>query len=126
MPQFACGICTTNIDMAVNMLKKLNYKGPLALGTDDTKLEPALQVYQDSTCTWLVIGNVGNPIVACHSPEQHTTNISDDSEAMDFDISKFLQSLTIEKADKLRLIVLIVPMLKVYNSKSVSHKSISN
>jgi len=108
------------VDYAVEQLVKLQYYGPLALATDDTKLEKALQVYKNVDGAWMIVGNCGTPLIARAPPTvgparppglESTTQ--PDADALDFDVMDILRDPGIEKAEKLRLYLLVIPMLKV-------------
>ncbi len=47
-PRFQPGISRANIAAAKAVIDKLGYWGPLTLSWDDTALEPALNIYQES------------------------------------------------------------------------------
>jgi hypothetical protein len=47
-PRFKPGIAEANIVVAKRVIDKLSYGGPISLSWDDTALEPALAVYQES------------------------------------------------------------------------------
>lgn len=42
---------------AVEVLKKYQYTGPLAISWDDTELEPAISIFQESKNACLIIGS---------------------------------------------------------------------
>jgi hypothetical protein len=66
LPRFDPGVSIKNVQNAVSVLEKLNYNGPLALGWDDTDLEPALSTWQavsdKGSDTWVVLGSSQGPI----------------------------------------------------------------
>lgn len=47
---------------AAETLRKLDYKGPLALSWDDTDLEPSLSVWDAGDDVWVVLGGSNGPI----------------------------------------------------------------
>jgi hypothetical protein len=57
MPRFRPGLCAHNVSLAAAVLKKYDYSGPLALSWDDTDLEPAISIFQESKDTCVVIGS---------------------------------------------------------------------
>lgn len=57
MPRFHPGLSAHNITLATAVLKKYNYAGPLALSWDDTDLEPAIAIYQESKNACVIIGS---------------------------------------------------------------------
>jgi hypothetical protein len=63
MPRFPISTCDRTFELASEYVTSLQYKGPLALSCDDTKLHPGLRTYWDSTkmCHFLV-GTTGKPI----------------------------------------------------------------
>ena len=61
-PKFSPGIVAANIDAAVRVLQDLNYHGPVTLSYDDTELEKALSVYEDSNGSLQVVGGANGPI----------------------------------------------------------------
>jgi len=58
MPRFRPGISAHNVDLAAAVLKKYNYTGPFSLSWDDTELEPAISIYQESKSVCIVVGSV--------------------------------------------------------------------
>ncbi|TFK60394.1 hypothetical protein BDN72DRAFT_779478 [Pluteus cervinus] len=97
LPRFSPGISVTNIQHAQTVLKAYKYSGPIALSWDDTELEPALAAYQQSKDTVIVIGSI-------HGPKQLSS--------MD-DVDAFFEEAKFEKADKLRIWLLTIPLAKV-------------
>lgn len=57
MPRFHPGLSAHNIAFASAVLKKYDYAGPLALSWDDTELEPAIAIYQESKNVCIIIGS---------------------------------------------------------------------
>ncbi|KAG8750738.1 hypothetical protein FRC11_010105 [Ceratobasidium sp. 423] len=93
--RFPSGICDTVFDLARSYLDKVGYNGLVCLACDDTKLSPALRTYYDSTTEeWKLIGGVGEPIVIANNEE----------------LLKILRSGNIQKASKIRLWVLQIPL----------------
>jgi len=58
MPRFRPGISAHNVDLAAAVLKKYDYAGPLSLSWDDTELEPAISIYQESKDVCIIVGSV--------------------------------------------------------------------
>jgi len=54
MPKFRPGLSAS---LAASVLKKYNYSGPVSLSWDDTDLEPAISVFQESKDICVVIGS---------------------------------------------------------------------
>jgi hypothetical protein len=48
--------------MAAEVLKKLDYSGPLALSWDDTNLEQSLSVWNEGNDAWTVLGGSNGPV----------------------------------------------------------------
>lgn len=63
-PRFPLKICPQTFELIMQHLKRLGYKGPLALACDDTKLNPSLRIYFDGheDCYYLV-GCTSGPLV---------------------------------------------------------------
>ena len=63
MPRFPTTICDQTYALAANYVDSINYRGPMALSCDDTKLHPGLRTYWDPSkeCHFL-IGTTGEPI----------------------------------------------------------------
>ena len=57
MPKFRPGLSAHNISLAAAILKKYDYSGSIALSWDDTDLEPAISVFQESKDICVVIGS---------------------------------------------------------------------
>jgi hypothetical protein len=62
MPRFEGGISLKNVAMAAEILKKLDFHGPLALSWDDTDLERSLSVWDEGHDVWVVLGGSDGPI----------------------------------------------------------------
>lgn len=86
-PRFQPDISDVNFQRAAECLKALNYEGPLSLAWDDTDLEKALSVWQESKEAWLVIGGTGGALRV-------------QSEA---EIDAIMDQAKLEKADKVWL-----------------------
>ncbi|KAF7312426.1 hypothetical protein MIND_00256100 [Mycena indigotica] len=97
LPQFAPGIVGANIERIVDILFKLGYSGPLALSCDDTALEPAISIYQETKDTCLILGSINGPI---------RVGANDDLDLV-------MQTAQLQKADKLRLWLLSVLLPKI-------------
>ncbi|KAJ6631075.1 hypothetical protein B0H10DRAFT_2159919 [Mycena sp. CBHHK59/15] len=65
LPRFRPDISALNVAMVADVLKKLNYTGPLVLSWDDTALEAALSIYQESKDVCLILGGVDGVIWLC-------------------------------------------------------------
>jgi hypothetical protein len=63
MPRFPTTICDQTYALAADYVDLINYRGPMALSCDDTKLHPGLRTYWDpgKECHFL-IGTAGEPI----------------------------------------------------------------
>ncbi|KAH7929600.1 hypothetical protein BV22DRAFT_1029216 [Leucogyrophana mollusca] len=96
-PRFQPGICKTNVEQAAESLRRLEYAGPLSLAWDDTDLEKALSVWQESKSAWAILGAVKGPIPV--------TSIDE--------VDKVFEEAQLEKAEKLRIWVLIIPLPKI-------------
>jgi hypothetical protein len=62
-PRFKPGISRVNVETCRAVLQQLDYHGPLALAWDDTALEPAISLYQESkdgAC--IILGSSRGPI----------------------------------------------------------------
>ncbi|KAF8219154.1 hypothetical protein L208DRAFT_1383096 [Tricholoma matsutake] len=90
------GICK-NIAAAKEILLKYEYNGPLVLSWDDTNLEFALSVYEESKSVFLVLGGTDGPI-------QVTSH--DEVEAV-------LSDATVRLTEKLCLWILNIPLPKI-------------
>lgn len=94
-------------------MKKLGYTGPLALGTDDTSIEKALQAYQARDGAWLVLGGCGEPLIARPPPSASPGSGSSSDLDCPPDILDMLKSQDVVRADKVRVIILNIPVPKV-------------
>ncbi|KAJ6594796.1 hypothetical protein B0H19DRAFT_1284500 [Mycena capillaripes] len=97
LPRFAPGISAINVIRAVEILVKLEYAGPLGLSCDDTALEQAISVYQETKDTCLILGCADGVI-----------RVADDD-----NIDAVLAQAQLKKADKLRVWVLSIPLPKI-------------
>ncbi|KAB5591529.1 hypothetical protein CTheo_5036 [Ceratobasidium theobromae] len=94
-PKFPLTINSDVFELAKAYLKSVSYSGPLCLSCDDTKLLPSLQTYYDGqTKQWYLVGGTSGPI-----------KIADNDELI-----KVLKSGNINKAPKVRLWVLQIPL----------------
>ncbi|KAJ3528013.1 hypothetical protein NMY22_g9566 [Coprinellus aureogranulatus] len=91
---FRPGISPPNFVAAAQTLRSYDYAGPIALSWDDTELEPAISVYQESEGTCLIIGG--------------TEGIIRVDEGMDLDA--VFQQAQLKKATKLRIWLLTIPL----------------
>ncbi|KAJ7580404.1 hypothetical protein C8J56DRAFT_1006450 [Mycena floridula] len=94
-PSFPIGITPRTFTLAAAHLENLNYSGPVALSCDDTKLSPALRPFWDSDRQgFCMLGSTGEPLLVAN-PEL---------------LEQAIQQANIQKATKLRLWCLQVPM----------------
>lgn len=84
LPKFGPGISGANVARAAGILIKLEYAGPLGLSCDDTALEAAISVYQETKNTCLVLGGVDGAI-----------RVTEDD-----DLDAVLKAAQLKKADK--------------------------
>ncbi|KDQ05883.1 hypothetical protein BOTBODRAFT_122166 [Botryobasidium botryosum FD-172 SS1] len=63
LPKFEPGITLNNVAMVAASLRCLGYSGPLALARDETKVEAALQGYQDAAKEWHLLGPCTGEVV---------------------------------------------------------------
>ncbi|VDB87010.1 unnamed protein product [Peniophora sp. CBMAI 1063] len=96
-PRFAAGFSAANVQRVVETLQRLSYNGPLALAWDDTDLEKALSVWQSSKDAWTIIGAVQGSVVVKSVQ----------------DVDAFFADQQIERASKLRIWTLSIPLPKV-------------
>lgn len=47
---------------AAAVLRGYNYNGPLGLSWDDTALEPAISIFEESKAAYLILGGTEGPI----------------------------------------------------------------
>ncbi|KAI0054490.1 hypothetical protein BV25DRAFT_1922630 [Artomyces pyxidatus] len=97
MPRFQPGFSQENIKLAATTLLTLAYKGPLSLSWDDTDLEKALSIWRESQGVWAVIGVASGPIRVTSEDE----------------VEAVLTQASLEKADKLRIWVLTIPLPRI-------------
>lgn len=62
LPGFEPGLSAANVAAALAVLRHYGYTGPLALSCDDTNLEPALSIFQQSKDAYMIVGGIGDPI----------------------------------------------------------------
>ena len=75
-PRFPIGIQDSTFDLVIEHLQKLDYKGPLSLACDDTKLLPAFRPYVDKeTGQHFILGSTGEPFLVAN-PEELTSVIA--------------------------------------------------
>ncbi|KAI0060330.1 hypothetical protein BV25DRAFT_977826 [Artomyces pyxidatus] len=96
-PKFEPGFSRNNMKLASRTLTRLEYFGPLSLSWDDTDLEKALSIWQESKTVWTVLGAVEGPMRF---------------ESVD-EIEKVFENARLEKAEKLRIYVLTIPLPKI-------------
>ncbi|KAH7924394.1 hypothetical protein BV22DRAFT_1195934 [Leucogyrophana mollusca] len=96
-PRFQPGFSQRNIIEAAASLRRLKYSGPLALSWDDTDLEKALAVWQESKDVWTILGSTEGPVRV---------------QSLD-EVDKVFEGLKLAKAEKLRLYVLTIPLPKI-------------
>ncbi|PSR70772.1 hypothetical protein PHLCEN_2v13350, partial [Hermanssonia centrifuga] len=97
-PRFPLGITQRTFDLVQIHINKLEYHGPLGLSCDDTKLHPAFRPYYtngDDGC--YILGGTGEPLQIANPDEFNDT----------------VTSGQLEKATKLRLWCLTIPLPKV-------------
>ncbi|KAH9933100.1 hypothetical protein B0H21DRAFT_835847 [Amylocystis lapponica] len=98
LPCFQPGISETNLGLACALLLKLDYHGPVAMSWDDTALEPAISIWQqskDSACA--ILGSADGIIEVTEQDN----------------LDAVFEDPKLAKADKLRLFVLTIPLHKV-------------
>ncbi|KIJ28235.1 hypothetical protein M422DRAFT_270465 [Sphaerobolus stellatus SS14] len=94
-PRFPIGITESTFDRALDYIQKVRYDGPLALSCDDTKLLPAYRMYYcKKSEKWFLLGTVGEPLAVADPDE----------------LQKVLENSAPQKATKLRLWCLQIPM----------------
>ncbi|KAI0696274.1 hypothetical protein BC835DRAFT_878998 [Cytidiella melzeri] len=97
-PRFKPGLSLANVQAAKAVIRRLGYNGPLSLSWDDTALEPALAIFQESKdgmCT--ILGGAAGEI-----------EVKSES-----DLDRVFQDACSHQADKLRLYAVGVPLHKV-------------
>ncbi|KAJ3911654.1 hypothetical protein F5877DRAFT_55051 [Lentinula edodes] len=88
LPKFPVDIQPRTFELAKAHLDALNYKGPVALSCDDTKLQQALRPFFDEDRqSWCILGSAGTPMLVVDPEEFHNS----------------IKSAKVEKASKLRL-----------------------
>ncbi|KAF9022435.1 hypothetical protein BDZ89DRAFT_1018917 [Hymenopellis radicata] len=98
VPHFPVGITERTFDLVVERLRMLQYDGPVALSCDDTKLLASFRPYWDEDRqSYVVLGATGEPVL-----------LTDPSE-----FEAIIEQYQLEKATKLRLFVVQVPLPKV-------------
>ncbi|KAJ7508549.1 hypothetical protein B0H11DRAFT_2304702 [Mycena galericulata] len=97
VPLFRPGISAFNVGRAAEVLKKLNYTGPLALSWDDTALEEAISVHAESKEVCLILGASEGVIRVTEKD----------------DLDALFEEAQLKKADKLRVWVLSIPLPKI-------------
>ncbi|KAI0027281.1 hypothetical protein K488DRAFT_62043 [Vararia minispora EC-137] len=96
-PKFIPGIAKENAERASAKIIALNYTGPIALSWDDTDIEQALTLWETTKGTWTLLGAVDGPLSVS----------SNDS------MDEVFANAKLEKASKLRVWVLSIPMPKI-------------
>jgi hypothetical protein len=97
--------CTGRLQNSVH-----SYTGPVSVGTDDTSIEKALQAYLAVDGSWQVVGGCAGPIVAC--PPQ-VPGVPLEQGVNDFNILDILRDKDTICADKVRVVILTIPVPKV-------------
>ena len=118
-PAFEPGISRHNIRRAMDRIRVLGYTGPVSVGTDDTSIEKALQAYLAADGSWLVVGGCAGPIVA-RPPQVPGVPLEQGAEDSDLDILDILRNKDTICADKLRVVILTIPVPKVSTRFSIS------
>ncbi|KAH7918146.1 hypothetical protein BV22DRAFT_1108436 [Leucogyrophana mollusca] len=90
-PRFQPGISNVNIDWATKTLRELPYSGPLSLAWDNTDLEKALSVWQQSESAWAILGSVQGPI--------HVNTVDE--------VDKAFEEAQLEKAEKVSMLIVV-------------------
>ncbi|KAI0026479.1 hypothetical protein K488DRAFT_92498 [Vararia minispora EC-137] len=96
-PKFIPGIAKENAERAAAKILSLNYTGPVALSWDDTDIEQGLTLWEMTKGTWTLLGAVDGPLSVS----------SEDS------IDDVFANAKLEKASKLRVWVLSIPVPKI-------------
>ncbi|KAJ6585790.1 hypothetical protein B0H19DRAFT_926943 [Mycena capillaripes] len=97
LPRFQPDISAFNVATASEILKKLKYEGPLGLSWDDTALETCISVYQESKEVCLILGGADGAI-----------RVTDND-----DLDALFENAKLNKADKLRVWLLSIPLPKI-------------
>ncbi|KAG8705173.1 hypothetical protein FRC09_003116 [Ceratobasidium sp. 395] len=94
-PKFPLTICAEVFQQAKTYIDGTGYSGPVCLSCDDSKLFPALQTYYTAaTQKWHLVGGVNGPVAIA------------DNEAL----KKVLSDRSVDKASKIRLWVIQIPL----------------
>jgi basic membrane lipoprotein Med (substrate-binding protein (PBP1-ABC) superfamily) len=86
LPGFRPGLSALNVGRAADVLKKLDYHGPLALSWDDTALEQAILVHAESKDVCLILGAANGTIRVTEKD----------------DLDDLFEKAQLQKADKVR------------------------
>ncbi|KAF9472308.1 hypothetical protein BDN70DRAFT_818838 [Pholiota conissans] len=98
LPRFPIGIQPRTFELVCDTLTKLNYSGPVALSCDDSKLLASFRPYYDEEKeAYFIMGHVGEP----YQLVDHES------------FRRVVMEKKLEKATKLRLFCLQVPIPKV-------------
>ncbi|KAJ7151882.1 hypothetical protein C8R43DRAFT_1067439 [Mycena crocata] len=97
VPGFRPGISALNVGRAAEFLNKLGYKGPLALSWDDTALEAAISIHSESKDVCLILGATQGVIRVTEKD----------------DLDDLFEKAQLQKADKLRVWLLSIPLPKI-------------
>jgi len=69
--KFPRTICSECFVRARDYVNSVEYMGPVALGCDDTKLYPSLQVYWDTVLkTHVLVGTTSTDVIPVGNPEE--------------------------------------------------------
>ncbi|KAK7691172.1 hypothetical protein QCA50_006275 [Cerrena zonata] len=112
LPRFEAGFSEANVQQVAKVLHELDYHGPLGISWDDTDLEKALSIWQESRDSWLVIGAANGPM--------HFGSLEE--------VDNVFEDGTVEKADKLRIWVITIPLPKIppILAAAVAHSNSDN
>ncbi|KAJ7683601.1 hypothetical protein B0H17DRAFT_1137725 [Mycena rosella] len=69
LPKFLPDISALNVARVSDVLKKLDYKGPVLLAWDDTALEAAISIHQQSKDVCLILGSVDGTITVTENDD---------------------------------------------------------
>ncbi|CAK5278910.1 unnamed protein product [Mycena citricolor] len=97
MPRFEPDISEFNVANARNVLDEFEYEGPVALSWDDTSLQPSIEVHSSSKDECYILGGADGAILV---------KKGDDLDAL-------FEKAKLNKADKLRIYMLSIPLPKV-------------
>lgn len=78
--KFQPDICPENVAAAAKVLEGYNYTGPVILACDDTKLLPSLQETANASGAWVIVGNVGEPLLVRNEDDLNNALKDDDIE----------------------------------------------